>query len=673
MPAKKKSARKFPSKSSAKKKSVVSQARLPSRFQCYISWRWIVISVIILFAIAVYLLLSTSQNMLFTNAVSGQIFSGKVSKLNTDLHLVERLDTSVFAPNTTTNVYYSAGTYLSGVYKGYRRIILLVDTNTPIGVVSYTFATFDSKTFVIDAASKKHMELDGIFQTAKNVTDTVTLPTEQPQILALDPNFSLYRESVAYTNQPTGKKDQHGNMLTTPVLTTTFPDSTFTSLFSPFDTLHIVAKKGDDAFDYLKQIPNATLPNAYGLFQKYIAGTTLVYVTDSTGFTYTYSLSNQQNIASHEKVFGAYQDAVAAYNLTLQKPQNPGSIPPQYPALPQGVYEANLHLYKGQITSNQPLFSEYSVAMPHTCGQDPSTIVAQNITNQDLTPIGSASGYQLFVLKDSHHPLYQLAYFIKISSFPSLYWQNENSLPRPTYEQYVAQHPLLFLKDYWGRWIVLGEYDYQLQGGCGKPVMYFYPTKPTAIHVAFTQPMQLTKSIPHYASGWDFLAEPDGSLHDLQQAATSCNQFAHATTDATYALKACQKNNYPYIYWAGQSFASSYPVQKEGWVVKKSELAAFLSQKLLEVGFTQKEMTDMTSYWIPQMLLKNAAYYRVSFLQTKDMDKLVPLSIQPTPDNTFRLFLDWSPVQTFFSLPPEQLGHVVRKGFTFVEWGGLQE
>ena len=93
------------------------------------------------------------------------------------------------------------------------------------------------------------------------------------------------------------------------------------------------------------------------------------------------------------------------------------------------------------------------------------------------------------------------------------------------------------------------------------------------------------------------------------------------------------------------------------------------------MGLSDKEKEEMTSYWVPEMLAKNAPYYRISFIQTKDMNAFIPMKVTPIPDTVFRIFLDWQPLSAkpTIALAPESLDHLNRQGFTFVEWGGLRQ
>lgn len=247
-----------------------------------------------------------------------------------------------------------------------------------------------------------------------------------------------------------------------------------------------------------------------------------------------------------------------------------------------------------------------------------------------------------------------------------------NGKEKPSFEEYISNNPLLFFKDYWGRWAVDGEYDYKLMGGCGKPVVYLYPTEPTKVSVSLKGHYDFTATVPTYHNGWNVLANPNGTLIDLQPQHTNCSGISGTFKGLEYAKEACQNNSYPYLYWSGNSYNISYPTQEHGWIVGKDELAAFLDQKLAYLGLSSAEKKEMLTYWVPEIIDKNVPFYKVSFLQTAQMNEIAPMQITPRPDTLFRIFLDYTPLQSKpVILPaPQSLQTLHRKGFTVVEWGG---
>lgn len=206
-----------------------------------------------------------------------------------------------------------------------------------------------------------------------------------------------------------------------------------------------------------------------------------------------------------------------------------------------------------------------------------------------------------------------------------------------------------------------------------KPVIYLYPPTPTEVSITIGN-VQLDTDIPTYKDKWHILASPSGTLKDLQPQFTDCMSINTTRYGLEYAGTACKKNEYPYIYWAGKS-SKSYPVIKEGWIVKKDEITQFLNAKLSELGLSPKEKFDMMEYWVPQIIQRPEPYFRMAFLTNKEMDELAPLNVNPAPDTTIRVFLDYLPLKDMprkLPLPQDLPKPASRSGFVLVEWGGVR-
>ncbi|MGD0328762.1 MAG: fibronectin type III domain-containing protein [Minisyncoccia bacterium] len=269
-------------------------------------------------------------------------------------------------------------------------------------------------------------------------------------------------------------------------------------------------------------------------------------------------------------------------------------------------------------------------------------------------------------------PIYEL----DPNKYPSVY----DCLYDITYQgsstpDFIQSHPMFFWRHPAGDFVAFIRRDVESgPGGIGKPVIYLYPPKPTEVTVRFTTPMRLTTDIPTYANGWDVMAHPDGELTDLQLNLTNCDAIGSTIFGSEYAQAACKQNDYPYLYWAGQA-SGQYPIPTGGWVVPQENISDFLNQKLTQIGLTDKEKSDMMAYWVPELLTKNAPFYRISFFQTEQMNQFIPMQISPKPDTVIRVFLDWSPLSTMPVIQPQPqiLNHIDRTGFTLVEWGGLKQ
>jgi len=406
-----------------------------------------------------------------------------------------------------------------------------------------------------------------------------------------------------------------------------------------------------------------------------LIGDTQVIVVDSTGLPLAYSMTNERNIQAYHNerkgqklAWQKYESELAKYERRELDTFPEGPATPVFPSL--GILGT-------QITSPnaEQFFSTYQTAFPHSCSSSHNTRVV-DIENDELDQIGTIGSQPVFVLSDTTHPLYKLAYDIKVAgSVSGDVWRYVNKdIPAPSFEEYVDQNPLLFIQNPWKQWVALGEYDFLLDGGCGKPVIYLYPTKPTQVSLKFNVPVQFTKQIPTYAGTWRVLAHPSGQLVNLNPAATDCRSIDTQAPGSEYALLACQTNTYPYLYWAGNVTSKDYPTLTDGWIVSRDELPHFLDEKLTEMGLNETEKNDFIGYWHPHLLEMTAPYFRISFLQTAELNSLFPMTITPQPDTTFRIFMDYSPLAERPQEEPEPqvLDKLVRNGFTLVEWGGLK-
>lgn len=176
-----------------------------------------------------------------------------------------------------------------------------------------------------------------------------------------------------------------------------------------------------------------------------------------------------------------------------------------------------------------------------------------------------------------------------------------------------------------------------------KPVIYLYPEKTENISVSLDWKKKLLTSIPEYGNGWNVTAEPDGTL-----------------TQNT--------KKYPYLFWED---IISYPKPTRGFVVKQENLRTFLDEKLSLLGLNEKEISDFTEYWIPNM--KDKPYYRISFLGNREMQKSAPITITPTPESIQRIFMDFEGLDAPISIPEQVLTPFVRTGFSVIEWGGKKQ
>ena len=183
-------------------------------------------------------------------------------------------------------------------------------------------------------------------------------------------------------------------------------------------------------------------------------------------------------------------------------------------------------------------------------------------------------------------------------------------------------------------------------GGICKPVIYLYPTEPTdvSVRVSFPNGGRFTCTYPDYGSGWKVTAYPDGRL-----------------------VNKADGLEYSYLYWEGEGSADWD--LSAGFVVKGSDTASFLREKLSYMGLTPREYNEFIVYWLP--LMQGNKYNLITF-QTKAYTDSARLSVSPKPDSTLRIFMVYKPLETPVSLPEQKLERFERKGFAVVEWGGTK-
>ena len=177
-----------------------------------------------------------------------------------------------------------------------------------------------------------------------------------------------------------------------------------------------------------------------------------------------------------------------------------------------------------------------------------------------------------------------------------------------------------------------------------KPVLYLYPEAETEVSVRLDYKGRLTCTYPapDPDGAWRVTARPDGTLTDNQG------------------------REYSYLFWEGAS-DETHPDFSRGFVVRGSDTAAFLREKLAYMGLTPREYNEFIVYWLPRM--QDNPWNLIAF-QGKNYTDSAPLTVTPRPDSILRIFMAYRPLTAPVAVPPQELTPFVRRGFTLVEWGG---
>lgn len=179
-----------------------------------------------------------------------------------------------------------------------------------------------------------------------------------------------------------------------------------------------------------------------------------------------------------------------------------------------------------------------------------------------------------------------------------------------------------------------------------KPVIYLYPEQETDVHVE----LELTESnlnttYPKYNNGWDVTAYPDGSL-----------------------VNKADGSHHKYLFWDAVNCRTRFDFSS-GFCVAGSDTERFLKEKLTYMGLTEEEMNGFIVYWLP--LMEHNAYNLIAF-QGKAYTNSAGLTVTPAPDSECRIFMAYVPLEEAVEIKPQQLAPFERKGFSVIEWGGIE-
>ena len=300
-----------------------------------------------------------------------------------------------------------------------------------------------------------------------------------------------------------------------------------------------------------------------------------------------------------------------------------------------------------------PAGASYQHAMLVGCSgetADAISVVSSSLVSEaDLKTIGkvNSTGDLLYGLKNKNHPLYKEFYADYDSSFPTWLLQEEGDHPSTkqlSYDKFLNARPLFLWRDPFGKLIRFVSAQFLMPQAC-EPILYLYPRQKEIVEVKLGESVAVTNSYPSYQDGWLVSAQPDGEMADLRTG-----------------------RRLPYLFWEGHSYI--LPMEPKGFVVKSADVPPFLDAILPKLGLNAKEAGDFISAWSSR--LTEAPYYFITFLDKSVVDRYYPLQIDPLPDTTIRVFMDFSPlsepiaVQPPLFAPPPQ-----RHGFTVVEWGVL--
>lgn len=194
--------------------------------------------------------------------------------------------------------------------------------------------------------------------------------------------------------------------------------------------------------------------------------------------------------------------------------------------------------------------------------------------------------------------------------------------------------------------IILKEIPEKPQIILEKPVIYLYPKEKTDIELSINFNGKLLTTFPKLDKSWKVKADENGQLFDKKT-----NRF------------------YTSLFWDGQiTFPATHYEYKTGFVVEKEKLTSFLIEKLEFMGLNNNETNDFLQYWLP--VLERNNYTFIHFLVNDEYRVFSTNNVNPKPDTSIRIFMEFFGTEEPFSVAPQELTSTKRNGFTLVEWGG---
>ena len=178
-----------------------------------------------------------------------------------------------------------------------------------------------------------------------------------------------------------------------------------------------------------------------------------------------------------------------------------------------------------------------------------------------------------------------------------------------------------------------------------KPIIYLYPERITELSIILGKPENITCSYPKYKNGWNVIANPDGTLIDVN------------TGRKLYSL-----------YWEGIDNADIN--FKEGFIVKGNDTIEFLEEKLAILGLNEMEAEEFIVYWLPK--LKENEYNYIRFASINEINEIMPLKFSVEPDTTIRVLMQFKGLENPIDVQEQKLETPERTGFVAVEWGGTE-
>ena len=177
-----------------------------------------------------------------------------------------------------------------------------------------------------------------------------------------------------------------------------------------------------------------------------------------------------------------------------------------------------------------------------------------------------------------------------------------------------------------------------------KPIIYLSPESKIDVSVELGNAYKISHSYPKYEKVWNVVADSNSNI-------------------------LYNERNYYGLYWEGKGRVDFD--MNDGFVVKGSDSAKFLEEKLALLGLSEREANEFIIYWLPK--LESNAYNFIKFASIEAQNEYMPLSISPKPNTIIRVLMGYKGLNKKIEVKEQILpSKPERSGFVAVEWGGTE-
>ena len=104
-------------------------------------------------------------------------------------------------------------------------------------------------------------------------------------------------------------------------------------------------------------------------------------------------------------------------------------------------------------------------------------------------------------------------------------------------------------------------------------------------------------------------------------------------------------------------------------MVERSNLKSQISNIMMQIGFTEKEITDFLDYWLVK--LQEKPYYFMTLIPEDVINQKEKLEFSVQPDTLLRVRFIFEGLDAPLSVKPKDtIPHKKRLGFVVTDWGG---